>query len=823
MNKKTIIFISIFIFLLISVLIVSSSSDEDKTKVNAEVHEELENNETVAVIIKLKSNENNLENQKEIIKENIENKETGETKNLISAEISKKELGELKQNKDIEKISISHPIKAFLQDSVPLINASVTWALQTSGINITGTSETICVIDTGINFTHPDLIGKNKTCVIDCYNKACVENCSVHDDNGHGTHVAGIVAASGSINGVAIGADLIGVKVLDLNGNGHATNAEVDLVNAIDWCVLNRNLYNISTITMSLGTSVLNKTACDSTFTNTWTKSINNATLMNISIIAATGNLGLGILRNTTAIAAPACITNATSVSATDKDDSISSYGHYNSLTDFFAPGTNINSTYNGGYAVQDGTSMATPHVAGVFALFWQFFRLQNSRVPTPQEIINNLNSSSKKINTGGYKISRIDIYSAIDEITKSVTVIFESPADNFSTKQDENNFTCNSTSKNYLLTNISFYLWNSTNNLIYNLTTNITGNNNLSVFNYTFSTEDNYLWNCVSYNNQSYLNSNSNFTINYDITTTNISSVSSGSITTTSSIITWTTNENANSSVNYGTTNNLGGIVSNSSLATSHSIPLSSLSSSTIYYYNVTSCDATNNCNTTGTNSFTTSTPTPVTSSGNPGGGGSSITTTTYVATPEQASAGYNQTLKINDKIKFTFFDTNSEQHFLTITKLETSFIDILIQSEPIKLSLGIGQSAKLNLTSAVYYDLYVKLDSIKNNKAEITIQTIHEEIPKPVLITGGVIKNIVEQTDETPEKNIKDLEFKITKLETIIRIIIVIFIIVIIFLLFRERIVKTNIKIKKRQEHIKEHKKKFKEIKPKRKKWKH
>jgi len=57
---------------------------------------------------------------------------------------------------------------------------------------------------------------------------------------------AGIIAASGNINGVAIGADLIGVKVLDSTGNGHATTAETDLVNAIDWCVLNRNLHNIS-------------------------------------------------------------------------------------------------------------------------------------------------------------------------------------------------------------------------------------------------------------------------------------------------------------------------------------------------------------------------------------------------------------------------------------------------------------------------------------------------------------------------------------------------------------------------------------------------
>jgi len=835
-EKSLVIVIFIILFLIIGVFLVNSSLDENKkNKVSDDIYKELENNETVAVIIKIKPSENkslfetnsledSIEDQKEIIKDNIKDKDVGEAKEMISAEISEKELKELEQNENIDKISISHPIKAFLQDSVPLINASVTWAVKTSGINITGIGETICVIDTGINFTHPDLIGKNKTCVIDCYNKACVENCSVHDDNGHGTHVAGIAAANGSINGVAIGANLIGVKVLDSNGDGHATNAELDLVNAIDWCVLNRNLYNISVITMSLGTSVLYKTYCDSTFTDTWTKSIDNATLMNISVIAATGNSGSGILRNTTAIAAPACITNSTSVSATDKDDSISSYGHYNSLTDFFAPGTNINSTYNGGYAVESGTSMATPHVAGGFALFRQFFRLQNSRIPTPLEIQNNLNSSGKRIITGDYSIPRIDVYSAIEDITKSVSVVFVSPADNFSTKQNENNFTCNSTSKNYQLTNIGFYLWNSTNNLIYNSTNTITGNSNLSVFNYTFSSEDSYLWNCISYNNQSYSNSNSNFTINYDITTPNISSVSSGSISTTSVIISWTTNENANSSVNYGTTSDLGSITSNSSRVTSHSVPLSSLSSSTVYYYNVTSCDSANNCNTTGTNSFTTSTPTIVVSSSGGGGGGSSVPvgkSYEFVTTSSGGGEGSsNIEIKKEDKIEIKSSKGGIAEHIIKAISISKNNAVLEIRSEPIQELFYIGDIRKFDLSNDNFYDLQVTLNNITDNKLNITLKEVYEAVPKNIIITGEVSNEENKEEipkNETPEKNIEDLESKITKLQTVIRIIVGIFIIVIIFLLFRKKIVRTALKIKKRQEDIKEHRKKFREIKPK------
>jgi len=817
-----------FIILFLMVFVISFVSSVDNlNKIDNKIYEKLKNNDEVRVIVKIDA-ENNLEQQK-AKNEIINNARKEDVKHVfsdeIAVEISKNDLRELNNNPNVESVIIDKPIHAFLQESVPLINATSVWQIQISGTNITGIDETICIIDTGIDFSHPALIEKNKTCVIDCYNKACVENCSVNDDNGHGTHVAGIAAASGGINGVAINANLIGVKVLDSIGSGSSSDLEA----GIDWCIANAATYNISVISMSLGTDCdlypqyCYNTYCDEEVTEqSLALKIDNATTHNISVIAATGNNG-----NKTHISSPACITNTTSVGASDKNDLLATYSNRNNLTDLIAPGTDINSTIptgscelcdSSGYKVLSGTSMSAPHVAGAFALFRQFFRLQNNRVPTPSEIKTTLNSTGVAIYDSGTGLtfSRIDIYSAIDAITKSTSVLFISPSNNFSTKQNENNFTCNSTSKNYQLTNTSFYLWNSTNNLIYNLTKNITGNSNLSVFNYTFSIEGSYLWNCISYNNQSYSNSNSNFTINYDITTPNVSSVSGSSITSTSAIINWITNENANSSVGYGTTIELGSITNNSSLATSHSVSLSGLSASTIYYYNVTSCDSANNCNTTGTNSFTTlaSTP-PVTSSSGGGGGGSTIAT--YVATPEQASAGYNQSLKTNDKIKFSFFDTKSEEHILTVTQLGANFADILIQSEPIRLSLGIGQSAKLNLTSAVYYDLYVKLDSVKDNKADITIQTIHEEIPKPALVTGNAAEENKEQENENPEGNIAELNLKITKLQRIIRIIAVIFIMSVIFLLFRKKIIRAALKIKRRKEEIKEHRKKFRQIKPK------
>lgn len=114
--------------------------------------------------------------------------------------------------------------------------------------------------------------------------------------------------------------------------------------------------------------------------------------------------------------------------------------------------------------------------------------------------------------------------------------------------------------------------------------------------------------------------------------TTPPIISNISETITTSTSTISWATNELANSSINYGLIQNLTSNISSSSLVTSHSLEIINLSSSTLYYYNITSCDSSNNCITNGTFSFTTSTassPSPGGSSGGGSGGGGKRTKT--------------------------------------------------------------------------------------------------------------------------------------------------------------------------------------------------
>jgi len=923
-GKKKLISLFIFVLVISGIFLVGSSQSK-KDKVSEEVYEILEDNEEIPVKIKIEKDTFSVKNSKKNIKDKINGKAIiSETNDEIIVSLNEAELNELNYDSKVKKISYSPQFTAFLEDSVPQINASVIWPVNLSSQNITGINETVCIIDTGINFSHVDLAGKNKTCVIDCYNKDCVENCSIHDDNGHGTHVAGIAAASGGINGVATGANLIGLKVLDENGDAHGSTGTEDIRHAIDWCVANRVAYNISVISMSLGTTVLYTTACDGTFANL-TTAINNATLYNISVVSATGNAG-----STTAIASPACIQNATAVSSIGKDDSTFAHNR-NSITDLIAPGgvasgsgscspgsmdpTRICSTYNdGAYIAFSGTSMATPHVAGAFAMFRQFFRLQNGRVPTPSEMESTFDSTAKQINDSSgsnLNYSRIDVHAAIVSIdssnptvsllapgnntiqfTQNVTfncsandaqldnltlyvwhsngsiynntefvdvdgvngyleknitdlsygnyewnclaydennnlsfassnftltighirTTLDSPANNTFTNQNQT-YNCSAeTEPTKELTNITFSIWNSTGNLVYNASGNVNGTTNSSLFYYNFTSEESYTWNCLSYNNETESDwANSNLTITYDVSDLGIENISS-SVSTTTATVSWDTNESANATINYGTTTNLGTLSINSTLAFNHSFSLTGLSASTTYYYNVTSCDQAGNCVTNGTNSFATSAAPVTTTNGGDDTGGGGPTPTTHTPNATEASAGYRKSLAKNDKIKFTIFDGENGEHALTLDYVGSNFINLTIRSSPIKLSLGIGQRAKLNLTSLDYYDLFIKLNSIAHSKADITIQTIHEKIPVPAEITGEVVDGVEEE--EKPEIRERVPEIKLNR-ETLIYGILLILVIIGVIILLRKKSGK-----KKREKTKEEYKEKFeKNVKPKKK----
>ncbi|MFZ5955878.1 MAG: S8 family peptidase [Nanoarchaeota archaeon] len=504
MKKRSIYFFSIVLILIGFLSYISASPVIDKT-----VIEKLESKDQVESIITI--NNSNLEIKKDIIdkfddKNILHNNEP----DSLSVELTKSDLEKLKKEDAIIEINYAWPFKIFLQDSVSIINASASWNLQDSGINLTGVSQTVCVLDTGINFSHHDLIGKNLTCNIDCYNKDCIENCSVTDEHGHGTHIAGIIGANGNIMGIAKNVNLIAVKVLNTQGEGSSD----DIVAGIDWCIENSPRYNISVISMSLG---CNETAdgynsyCDTeTLSNCgrkeFTQRINNATFYNISVVVAAGNSGW-----TNGISAPACIRNATAVSATAKNDEISSFSNRNNITFLLAPGQTINSTNKDGqYTTMSGTSMSAPMVAGAIAILKQFLKSSN-QFRSSIQIKSILYNSGQNIIEGNNTFSRIDIYNSILSVDNiAPNIILDSPVDNHKNATKNQTFICNCS--DWQLSNTTFYLWNSSSGyLINNQTKNLSDSSDSAIFNVSNLNPGNYEWNCLAYDTKG----NSNFSIN--------------------------------------------------------------------------------------------------------------------------------------------------------------------------------------------------------------------------------------------------------------------------------------------------------------------
>jgi subtilisin family serine protease len=227
---------------------------------------------------------------------------------------------------------------------VDRIDAEFAWAE-----GYTGEGTKVAVIDTGIDYTHPDLIANYKGGK-DFVNKDDLPM----DDNGHGTHVAGIIAACNNndigVVGVAPNASLYAVKVLDATGSGYYS----DIIAGIEWCIGKVDIAN-----MSLGGTYDSPSlhaACDTAAEH-------------ILLVAAAGNSGNRAGRGDN-VNYPARYDTVIAVAATDSSDNRASFSSTGPPLDIAAPGVSIYSTYKGGgYATMSGTSMAAPHVAGTLAL----------------------------------------------------------------------------------------------------------------------------------------------------------------------------------------------------------------------------------------------------------------------------------------------------------------------------------------------------------------------------------------------------------------------------------------------------------------------
>ncbi|WP_048151195.1 S8 family serine peptidase [Palaeococcus ferrophilus] len=260
-------------------------------------------------------------------------------------------------------------VRIALDYSTGQVSATTMWSLGYDGTGIT-----VAVIDTGIDGNHPDLKGK----IVGWYDVVNGKTYA-YDDQGHGTHVAGIIAGTGAASngkykGVAPGAKLVGVKVLGADGSGSVS----DIIAGVDWVVQNKDKYGIRVINMSLGG------AGSSDGTDSLSQAVNNAWDAGIVVCVAAGNEG----PNTKTIGSPAAASKVITVGAVDDSDTIASFSSRGPTADgrlkpeVVAPGVNIvaarasgtsmGSPVNDYYTSASGTSMATPHVAGIAALLLQ-------------------------------------------------------------------------------------------------------------------------------------------------------------------------------------------------------------------------------------------------------------------------------------------------------------------------------------------------------------------------------------------------------------------------------------------------------------------
>lgn len=203
----------------------------------------------------------------------------------------------------------------------------------------------VAVLDTGVDYNHPDLQGQ----VVkgpDFGNN----DSDPMDDQGHGTHVAGTIAALADngkgVVGVAPKAKILAIKVLGSDGSGSMA--------AIAKGILKAEEMGAKVINMSLGGEQDARTIKDA---------IDQVTAKGVLVVVAAGN------ENTTRKTYPAAYESVLSVGATDSRDRRASFSNYGSYVDIAAPGTGILSTTEKDYKKHDGTSMASPHAAGVAAL----------------------------------------------------------------------------------------------------------------------------------------------------------------------------------------------------------------------------------------------------------------------------------------------------------------------------------------------------------------------------------------------------------------------------------------------------------------------
>lgn len=301
---------------------------------------------------------------------------------------------ELKNDPSVEYVSYEYKYQAFLtpndpsyklQWGLPKIKADKAW-----DISIGNNSVIVAVVDTGVDSDHPDLANN----IISGYN-VIDGTIKAEDDQGHGTHVAGIAAGvinnSKGITGVSGKSKIMPVKVLDSQGSGWTS----DIAEGIIWAA-------------DHGARVINLSLGGPSYDRVLEEAINYAYGKGSLVVAAAGN------SNTSDPSYPAAYNNVVAVSAIDSGSNRASFSNYGTYVDITAPGVNIYSTtYDGAYGYKSGTSMACPFIAGAAALIWS-----HNVSMTPSQVESILESTAFDLGYVGkdanFGYGLVDVYGAI-------------------------------------------------------------------------------------------------------------------------------------------------------------------------------------------------------------------------------------------------------------------------------------------------------------------------------------------------------------------------------------------------------------------------
>jgi subtilisin family serine protease len=299
--------------------------------------------------------------------------------NALSVRVKHSDASRLRNDPNVLSVELDQPMYALDsqsptpswgldridQRSLPL-NSTFTASAKGAGVDA-------YIVDTGIYATHSEFTGR-----LSAGFTAIADGNGTNDCNGHGTHVAGTTA--GTTYGIAKSATLIPVRVLSCTGTGSTSG----VIAGLDWIVANHVAGKPAVANLSLGGSPT--TALDTAVQNV----INDGVVMAV----AAGNDGLNACNYSPARAVNAITVGATGAFYTgETTDSRSGYSNFGTCLDIFAPGSNIVSSWMGSTTATNtisGTSMATPHVAGVAAVL--FGRYPTS---TPAQIAAMLRTSA--------------------------------------------------------------------------------------------------------------------------------------------------------------------------------------------------------------------------------------------------------------------------------------------------------------------------------------------------------------------------------------------------------------------------------------------